>query len=166
MLTLALALAAFQAFPEGVSVDVRQDAITDRVSAFAVVTGREGRLAIGCDPHEFGGVRVQIRSRYWLARENFITGARSYPYRFDRDRAYASRWSTSARLGWMDSPRQASEFIAKARVARRVVVRTIDVEGRERDLIFPLVQAQPAIDEVLAICARTAPAPRRRGTFF
>lgn len=153
MLTLAIALAAAQPGDDPVGLEVTRDPITDRVSAMATFRGDRAVLAIGCDPTQFRGVRVTLRSRYWLARENFITGTRAFSYRFDRGRAWRSRWDTSGRLGWMDERRETNRFIGQARLARRLVIRAVDVEGRKLDLAFPMAGASRAIDEALALCA-------------
>ena len=160
MWTLGLALAAtFQVMDNPVALEVTRDRINDRVSAFATIRGDRGMLAIGCEPREYEGVRVTLRSRYWLARENVFTGARSFPVRFDRQPARKARWITSGRLGWMRSRSAARDFIAQAQNAREVVVRAIDVEGRRLDLVFPVGTARRTINQALAICSGAAAPP-------
>lgn len=160
MWMLALALtAAIQTIDDPVALEVTRDRINDRVSAFATVRGERGMLAIGCEPRDYDGVRVTLRSRYWLARESVITGARSFPIRFDRAQARRSQWRTSGRQGWIRSRGATRDFIARARGAREVVVRAIDVEGRRLDLVFPLAAAHGTIDQALAICSGAVPPP-------
>ncbi len=158
---VAIAALALQVPPEGTSLQVRVDPINDRASAFAVITGDMGRLRIGCDPNEFTGVRVQLMSRFWLANESFISGTRSYLFRVDRRPAVRVRFETERRTAWINSRAQVARFISNARNARRVVIQAIDVEGREIDHIFPLAEARPVIDEMVAICSRQGARPQR-----
>lgn len=160
MLMLALVLAAQPLVePDGVpvavpvSVEVTQDPITDRVGAFATIRTEEGRLAVGCDPTRFRGVRVQVQSRYWLAHENVVTGVRKFDYRFDATPPRRGRFRTSARTAWLRSREETDYFMSWMRRAERVVIRVRDVEGRRLDLGFPLAEMGPAIDEALRICA-------------
>lgn len=171
MLTLALALAALQPPPDdegaaghsptqaSVTVDIAPDAITDRISAFAVVRGEDGRLAIGCDPQAFRGVRVQLHASYWLAPERFLRRARTFRYRFDDLPARRGRFETERRTAWLRGSRATAAFIDGARGAGRVVIRAIDVEGRVLDLAFPLAGAAAAIDEALSHCDPLPVAP-------
>jgi hypothetical protein len=160
MWIFALGLAAaLQTMDDPVALEVTRDRISDRVSAFATIRGDRGMLAIGCEPRNYRGVRVTLRSRYFLARENVVTGARSFPIRFDRDPARPGRWTTTGRQGWLRGGTATRAFIARARGAREVAVRAVDVEGRELDLVFPLAGAQGTINQALAICARGVRAP-------
>lgn len=160
MLTLILAVAAAaQTMDNPVALEVTRDRINDRVSAFATIRGDRGMLAIGCEPREYEGIRVTLRSRYWLARENVVTASRSFPIRFDREEARRARWVTSGRLGWLRSRGATRAFIDQTRGAREVVVRAIDVEGRRLDLVFPLANARATIDQAVAICSGAVTPP-------
>ena len=160
MWTLVLSVAAaLQTMDHPVALEVTRDRINDRVSAYATVRGDRGMLAIGCEPREYEGVRVTLRSRYWLARENVFTSARSFPIRFDRAPPQRARWVTSGRVGWLKASSASRDFIVQARRAREVTVRAIDVEGRRLDLVFPLAQARGTINQALAICSGTVPPP-------
>lgn len=160
MWTLVLAVAAaVQTMDDPVALEVTRDRINDRVSAFATIRGERAMLAIGCEPREYEGVRVTLRSRYWLARENVFTSARSFPIRFDRTPARRARWVTSGRLGWLKAAHANRDFIVEARQAREVTVRAIDVEGRRLDLVFPLAEARGTINQALAICSGAIPPP-------
>lgn len=160
MWTLALALAAALQTVDGpVALEVTRDRIDDRVSAFATVRGDRAMLAIGCAPRDYDGVRVTLRSRYWLARENVVTGARSFPVRFDRGRARPARWTTTGRQGWLRSRSATRAFLAHVRGAREVAVGAVDVEGRRLDLVFPLAGAQGAINQALAYCSGAVQPP-------
>ena len=160
MLTAALVLAAsLQTLDNPVALEVTRDRINDRISAFATVRGERGMLAIGCEPREYEGVRVTLRSRYWLARENVITGARSFPYRFDRRHPRKGQWRTSGRVGWLKSGSATRDFIATLRGANELAVRAVDVEGRHLDLVFPLREAHGVINQALAICSGAVQPP-------
>lgn len=159
VLGLAVAAATLQVMDDPVGLEVTRDRITDRVSAFATIRGERGMLAIGCEPRDFAGIRVTLRSRYYLARENVITGTRSFPIRFDRQPARRAGWQTSGRQGWIKSRSATRAFIARARGTGEVVVRAIDVEGRRLDLVFPLAGAHGTINQALAICSGAVPPP-------
>jgi len=151
MLALALATALQLAVPP--TLEVERDPITDRVSAFAVIRSPEGRLAIGCDPQEFEGLRLMVHStRGWFARAEFVSRARRFAFRFDRARPVRVRWETSRRTAWVGSSRTASLMIARARSAQRLAVRTKDFEGRQMDFVFDMTGARPLIDEAIGIC--------------
>ncbi len=160
MLTLALAMtAAFQTMDDPVALEVTRDRINDRVSAFATIRGERGMLAIGCEPREYEGVRVTLRSRYQLARENILTGARSFRVRFDGAPARLTLWNISGRQGWMRTRSATRDFLLRSRSAREVVVRAIDVEGRRLDLVFPLAGAHGTINQAIAICSGAVQPP-------
>lgn len=151
MLALALAAALQPAVPP--ALEVERDPITDRVSAFAVIRAPQGRLAIGCDPQEYDGLRMMVHStRGWFARAEFVSRARRFTFRFDRARPVRVRWETSRRTAWVGSPHTASLMIARARTAQRLAIRTKDFEGREMDFVFDMAGARPVIDEAVGIC--------------
>ena len=153
MLVLAAALqpVALTAPP---ALEVRRDPITDRISAFAVFRAPEGRLAIGCDPQQFRGVRVLVHSgRAWFARERFVSRERAFTFRFDRGRPTRTGWDTERRTAMLQSSRATSAFIRRARAAGRVVIRAVDMEGRQLDLTFNLSGGRPVINEALGLCA-------------
>lgn len=152
MLALALAAAALQPTVPP-TLEVERDPITDRVSALAVIRAPEGRLAIGCDPHEYDGVRLTLHStRGWFARAEFVSRARRFTFRFDRARPVRVTWETSRRTAWVGSSRTASLMIARARTAQRLAVRAKDFEGRQMDFLFDMAGARPLIDEAIGIC--------------
>ncbi|MFN3726872.1 MAG: hypothetical protein ACK4SZ_11280 [Allosphingosinicella sp.] len=152
MLALALAIAALQPTVPP-ALEVERDPITDRVSALAVIRAPEGRLAIGCDPEEYGGLRLTVHStRGWFARAEFVSRARQFTFRFDRARPVRVSWETSRRTAWVGSPRTASRMIARARTAQRLAIRARDFEGRQMDFLFDMTGARPLIDEAIGIC--------------
>ena len=153
MLVLALAAAALQPTVPP-ALEVERDPLNDRVSAFAVIRAPEGRLAIGCDPQQFDGLRIMLHStRGWFARAEFVTRARRFAFRFDRARPVRVRWETSRRTAWVGSQRTTSLMIARARAAQSLVVRARDFEGRQMDFVFDMAGARPLIDEAIGICS-------------
>lgn len=152
MLAIAVAAAAFQP-ALAPALEVERDPINDRVSAFAVIRSPEGRLAIGCDPQEYDGIRVMVHStRGWFARAEFVSRARHFTFRFDRARPVRVTWETSRRTAWVGSPRTAAVMIARARGAYRLAIRGKDFEGRQMDFVFDMAGARPVIDEAVGIC--------------
>lgn len=152
MLAVALAVAAFQP-AMAPALEVERDPITDRVSAFAVIRAPEGRLAIGCDPQEFDGIRVMVHStRGWFARAEFVSRARQFTFRFDRARPVSVRWETSRRTAWVGSQHTAAAMIERSRWASRLAIRGRDFEGRQMDFVFHLAGARPVIEEAVGIC--------------
>jgi hypothetical protein len=152
MLAFALAVAALQpAVPP--ALEVERDPITDRVTALAVIRAPEGRLAIGCDPRVYPGLRLSVHSaRGWFARAEFVSRARQFTFRYDRARPVRVSWETSRRTAWVGSQRTAARMIARARTAQRLAIRGRDLEGRQMDFIFDMTGARPVIDEAIGIC--------------
>ena len=153
MLTFVLAAAAFQpaAMP---TLEIRRDPMTDRVSAMAIVRSPEGRLEIGCDPTRYQGIRLTAHStRAWFAREEFVSRARRFQFRFDRARPVRVRWETERRTAWVESSRTTRLMIQRARTAHRLAIRGEDLEGRRVDLIFDLTGAWPMIERAYNICS-------------
>lgn len=156
MLLIVLALAAVQPdplMPEPPRLEVSRDAIDDRLRAVAIIPGRAGWMSIGCDPLRYQGLRVEVRSPAWLITEDVATRSRGFQYRFDRTPPWRSRWSTARRTAWLKRNRDTANFIRWAQVSRQVTVRTIDVEQRPVDLVFPLADARDEIDEALRLCS-------------
>ena len=75
MFVIALSLAAVEAPPTPMSVEVVRDPITDQVRAYATARGEGGnRLVVSCDPAHYEGPRVSFHPRSrreWLARFRF-----------------------------------------------------------------------------------------------
>ena len=152
MLAIALAAAALQP-SQPATLEVERDAITDRVSAAAVVRAPEGRLVIGCDPEEYPGLRITVHStRGWFARPEFVSRSRRFTFRFDRARPVRLTWETERRTAWIDSRRVTSAMIARARAAQRLAIRAKDVEGREMNFLFDMAGTRPLIDQAVGIC--------------
>lgn len=147
-----LVLTPLELLPKPMVVEIERDPITDAVSAFAVAHARKGRLAIGCDPDRYTGIKVSFRSRDWLADENFITGSRKITYRFDQAVPVRARWDISNDRATLASPWRVPEFLSWVMSSRRLTIRTKDIEKRERDLVFSLEGSRPAVDRMLEVC--------------
>ena len=61
MFLIAFALAAPALPPQPMTVAIVQDAITDRISAYATLRDGDSRLVIGCD-RAGGDIRVTLHS--------------------------------------------------------------------------------------------------------
>jgi hypothetical protein len=135
------------------TVEVEQDPITDKVSAFAVARSADGRLAIGCDSQRFRGIRVAVRSQGWFSGRNIMTGMRIMPFRFDRQPAIKGNWLIDDDAATLYPSSQIISFLNAATAAQRLTIRTKDIEGRQKDLTFSMVGGGPAIRQMLQICA-------------
>lgn len=138
--------------PRPMEVEVERDAITDHLSAFAVARTPGARIEIGCDLRRHDGVFVRFSGRTWLARGNAITGERPLWHRFDLDRPVRAFWVVRHRRATLYELDDVGPFIAHLLASRRLVIRAIDIEDREVDTRFILVDAAPAVDRVIALC--------------
>lgn len=152
MLFMALALAAVDPPPRPMDVEVIEDPITDDIRAYATVRDGGHRLVVSCDPAEYDGARVAVHSRRWLARGNLFTGDRPLTYRFDRLPPRRMMWDVEDRRALLTGESRVDPFLRDLLLAERLVVRARDVEYREFDMIFRLVDVRPAIEQALAAC--------------
>lgn len=140
------------------SIEVRQDPITDRISAFAVARTDGARLAIGCDPQRWRGLRVVLDpTRAYLPNEPLLSGAHRFPYRFGKTRPRSPRWSGNGNEAFLKGRRETASFVRQALAAPRVAVQIRDVEERTLSFIFSLTGSRTVLPEVLRLCGR----PRR-----
>lgn len=153
LLTGAVALQPLALFPvRPMTLEVRQDPITDHVTAFAVARADRMRLAAGCDPDRYDGVRLTLSGSLWFAGERLLTGRRNFAYRFDRAEPGMSAWSTEDRFAILQPRAYTPRFLGWMAASERLVLRVRDIEGRELDLVFPLAGARAAIEGMLAAC--------------
>ncbi|HEX8213927.1 MAG TPA: hypothetical protein VF582_00480 [Allosphingosinicella sp.] len=147
-----LVLTPLELQPRPMYVEIERDAITDALSAFAIARAHNGRLFIGCDPDRYRGIRVSFRSQSWLAEEGILARTRGMTYRFDQTIPVRARWDidndTATLRPWADVP----VFVSWLVISRRLVIRSKDIEDRERDLVFSLEGGRPAIDKMLEVC--------------
>jgi hypothetical protein len=147
-----LILTPLELLPRPMYVEIERDPITDSVSAFAIARAHNGRLHIGCDPDRYRGIRVTFRSRNWLEEEKLFTGRRKMTYRFDDAVPVRARWDikndTAILRPWRDLP----TFVSWVVNSRRLIIRSKDIESRERDLHFSLEGSRPAVDKMLEVC--------------
>ena len=147
-----LVLTPLDRLPRPMMVEIDRDPITDAVSAFAIARAHNGRLAIGCDPDRYRGMRVTFRSQSWLAAENFFSGVRKMTYRFDQDVPIRGRWDIKDDTAILRPWAQVPAFVSWVVISRQLTIRTKDIENRERDLVFSLEGGRPAIDKMLEVC--------------
>ena len=150
---LALALAWSAPAPYPMAVETHQDAITDRISARAVLHGDEGRLEIGCG-RTGGDIEVEVHSDRWLVRGALFHGHRNFIYRFDQHRPVRKLWIPEERSARLVMNRRVVPFLRALVGADRLVVRMEDVEKNMFDTAFAIAGARPALDQLFAICAR------------
>jgi hypothetical protein len=147
-----LVLTPLELLPRPMYVEVERDPITDAVSAFAVAGTQKGRLYIGCDPDRYRGIRVSFRSQAWLADEEAFARTRKMVYRFDEAVPVRGRWDIKDDRATLRPWSKVPGFLSWALVSRRLVIRSKDIEERERDLVFSLEGSRPAIDKMLEVC--------------
>ena len=168
MFSIALALAATLAeppsraepAPQPMTVEVVRDAITDRLSATATLRAGGERIELRCRAPHWGEVSVEYHSRHWIARGNFLTGRQPVTYRFDDHAPVRRLWRVHERVARFDDRGRAIAFIGALMNARRLVLRTRDIENRTFDVVFPIGDTQPAIVELLHTCGSSEINPR------
>ena len=162
MFLMALALAAPTLPPQPMTVEIHQDAITDRVSAFATLREGDDRLVVGCD-RAGGDIKVTVHSSRWLVRGALFYGHRNFTYRFDRERPRRLLWVPDDRSASLVMNRRVVPFLQAMTASNQVVIRMRDVEKNWFDTTFRLVEARPALTRLFEACARPDMARRVLG---
>jgi hypothetical protein len=165
MFAIVLALAAIQAEPalraeppfaeppaQPMTVDVVRDAINDRLRATAILRANGERIEIRCRAPDWGDVSVQYHSRHWIARGNVFTGQQPVTYRFDDHAPVRHLWRARDRSASFDGRGRVIAFVGALMNARRLVLRTRDIENRTFDAVFPIGETRSAIVELLHTC--------------
>jgi len=165
MFLIALALAAAQPepAPQPMTVDVVRDAISDRLSATATLRANGERIEIRCREPDWGEVSVEYHSRRWIARGNFLTGQQPVTYRFDDHAPVRRLWHVDERVAGFDNRSAVIAFVDGLLGARRLVLRTRDVENRTFDASFPIGETRTAIAGLLHTCGSRRLNPRILG---
>jgi hypothetical protein len=154
MFVMALALAASVLPPQPMAVETYQDAITDRISAAAILRDGDSRLVVGCN-HAGGDIRVTVHTDRWLVRGALFHGMRNFTYRFDRERPRRLLWVPDDRSASLVKERRIIPFLRELASARQVVIRARDVEDRWFDTTLRLENVRPALQQMLEACGRT-----------
>jgi hypothetical protein len=160
MFSIALALAATQAeptapaepAPQAMTVEVVRDAINDRLRATATLRANGERIEIRCREPDWGDVSVQYHSRHWIARGNVFSGMQPVTYRFDDHAPIRRLWHVRDRTASFDDRGRVIAFVGALMGARRLVLRTRDIENHTFDATFPIGETQSAIVELLHTC--------------
>jgi len=147
-----LVLTPLELLPRQMIVEIERDPITDAVSAFAVARAHNGHLSIGCDPDRYRGIRVSFRSRNWLAEEGIFARTRKMIYRFDDAAPVRGRWNIKDDTATLRPWSRVPGFVNQAVNSRRLIIRSKDIENRERDLVFTLEGSRPAVAKMLEVC--------------
>jgi hypothetical protein len=168
MISIALALAAQAAGAPppapAMTVVIARDAITDRLSAAATLRGDGERIEIRCRARNWGDVTVEYHSRRWLARGNILTGRQPVTYRFDAQRPYRRLWYVHDRTASFDDRGRVVSFLQALMGARRLVIRTRDIENHSFDSVFAIGETSGAITQLLQTCGSARLNPRVLGT--
>jgi len=172
MFSIALALAAAQAqlapvqptglepAPEPMTVEIVRDAITDRLSAIATLRAGGERIELRCRERDWGRISVEYHSRHWIARGNFLSGLQPVTYRFDDHAPVRRLWRVRQRVARFDDGGRAIAFVGALMKARRLVLRTRDIENRTFDAVFPIGESRQAIVDLLHTCGSSEINPR------
>jgi hypothetical protein len=158
MLMFALALAA-QLPPEPMTVTMGRDLINDRVRATAELRQGGNRLAVICETGDEDGPRVTFHARHWLARGHLFSSRRRMTYRFDDAPPRRMFWRIRERRATLTRDVRVAAFMRDLRTARRLVIRSSDMEKRRFDAVFDLQDVGPAVDRVLQTCSGSPEAP-------
>ena len=153
MLLMALALAVQALPPLPMTVETHQDAITDRVSAFATLRDGDNRLVVGCD-RAGGDIKVTVHTGRWLVRGALFHGHRNFTYRFDRERPRRLLWVPNDRSASLVMNRRVVPFLQALANSSRVVIRMRDVEKNWFDTPFRLAGTRPALNRLFDSCRR------------
>jgi hypothetical protein len=166
MFLIALALATPLAAPEAeppaqpMTVEVVRDPINDRLRATATLRANGERIEIRCRAPDWGDVSVEYHSRRWIARGNFLSGQQPVTYRFDDHAPIRRLWHVRDRVASFDDRGRVIAFVAALMNARRLALRTRDIENRSFDAAFPIGETQGAIVELLHTCGSSRINPR------
>lgn len=150
MLTLAAIVLAAEAV-RPMTVEIRQDPISDEIRASAIIREDGNRLMVTCQTVD-EEARISFHSRLWLARGHFLSGKRRITYRFDREPPMRSFWEVGDRRATLSDGRRVANFIQGLYSADRLVIRARDIENRPFNAIFRIKGARPAIEQALATC--------------
>jgi len=149
---MALALAAIDPPAQPASVEVIRDPVTDHVRAYATIRSRRDRLVVSCDSDERAEPEVAFHADRWLARGNFFSGHRPITYRFDNRRPRRQMWHVEDRHATLTGRRRIAAFLSYLVASERLVIRTRDLERHRLDIVLPLRDVQPAIEQVMSAC--------------
>ena len=149
---MALALAATDPPPQPASVEVIRDPVTDHVRAYATIRARRDRLVVSCDSTKRAEPEVALHADRWLARGNFFSGYRPITYRFDNQRPRRQMWDVKDRHAEFTGQRRIAGFLSQLIASERLVIRTRDLERHRLDIVFPLREVRPAIEQVMSAC--------------
>jgi hypothetical protein len=162
LIALALATPLAEAEPpaQPMTVEVVRDPINDRLRATATLRANGERIEIRCRAPDWGDVSVEYHSRRWIARGNFLSGQQPVTYRFDDHAPIRRLWHVRDRVASFDDRGRVIAFVAALMNARRLVLRTRDIENRSFDAAFPIGETQGAIVELLHTCGSSRINPR------
>ncbi|MGQ0559436.1 MAG: hypothetical protein ACT4OE_07605 [Sphingosinicella sp.] len=154
MLLLAMTLIAadVEPAPQPMVVEIVRDAMTDEVRAHAILRQRGDRLVISCDPARYRGARVTFHSRRWLAPASLVLFDEKLMYRIDDQPPQQSMWRIRHRRAELYREARAAAFVNELTGARRLAIRTRDIENRRFDTVFDLPDVRPAIDQAMNAC--------------
>jgi len=162
MILIALALAALPPAPpaQPMEVEIARDPISDQLRATATLRGVGERIEIRCRAPDWGDVHVAYHSRRWLARGQFLTGQTQVTYRFDGQRPVRKLWHVRDRTASFDDRGRTIAFLRALMGARRLVIRTRDIENHRFDTVFSIGESSAAITQLLQTCGSSRINPR------
>ena len=138
--------------PEPMFAEIWRDPITDEVKAFATQQDGLNRIAVGCDPTRFDGLRVTLTTRHWLGRGEIVVGARGLTHRFDDARPQRMLWLVRDRSARLVHRRNIRSFLRWMAVSETLAFRTRNFEEDRLDLSFRLTDVRGPLVRVLEAC--------------
>lgn len=155
MFLLALALAAAEPPsppPRPMRVEIARDSISDDVTATATLLDRGAKLTLACDPDDYRGIRVVFTSRHWMAGSSIGTGERALLYRFDENPPVRLVWVMRDRGARLAGRERVTRFLRGLIGSEQLLFRSRNIEDRRIDIVFRLVGARPAVEQLLDAC--------------
>lgn len=141
--------------PGRTTLEISRDPLDDSVRAFVVFRAGRAQLSVGCNRDQFGGVRVGLTDNAWFTGRT-IVGQRPVRVRFDRHRAWSTRWDVDDGMLSLRGREPVTNFIGWMLLSERIAMRTTDVEDRRLDYVFDLRESRAAIEQMLTACGATA----------
>jgi len=153
MLLLLFALAV-SAATRPMHVVRQSDPMTDYkvVAAVAETTKAGQAISVVCSPAD-QYLQVVFQSPDFLGADPHWN-KQEISYRFDSRPAMTATWGMERHAAHLEDTKAAATFIREMMTASRILIRVDDYSGEDHDYSFDLVNAKPAIMEVVKECSQ------------
>lgn len=155
MLALLLALSVPVSITFDWRISERTDPVVDSAEIWAVVGDQRQHVAVGCDKGESSRPRLVIRTGKYLGAEKrgILLGGRDITVRFDDKPPLVWRAEYEEDGIVEDKAEHVAKFVTAAMGARRMVIRALNYEFEEVDLIYEFSDPSEVIRTALNRCA-------------